>query len=277
MCRSDAETEALRGTLPTIRHFEVLVDEDALVIETTGKVIARLVTSCLDKKIVSAAAESFRTVRGKPSNRGSVIYKGAMMSRERQTDGTFSLTKAVPQSLLLMLEEQNARRSLTGPFTNFLGYFDRRPRQNFCRETAWSLRRPDILEISKPLVKAVEYVNKSELTYYWRRQREFMSRVSQNFKYEDSIFSTVTVNLNLACCLHTDDGDFRGGMGNLVVLELGRDDSGILAMPRERVAFIVRPTDVLLMNVHHMHGNLPLTTGGTRLTAVLYARENINK
>jgi hypothetical protein len=31
------------------------------------------------------------------------------------------------------------------------------------------------------------------------------------------------------------------------------------------------------MNVHHMHGNLPLTVGGTRLTAVLYARELINK
>jgi hypothetical protein len=70
---------------------------------------------------------------------------------------------------------------------------------------------------------------------------------------------------------------FRGGVGNLVVLELGRDDSGILVMPRERVAFLVRPTDFLLMNVHHMHGNLKLTVGGTRLTAVLYARQHIDK
>lgn len=61
------------------------------------------------------------------------------------------------------------------------------------------------------------------------------------------------------------------------MLELGRDDSGILVMPRERVAFLVRPTDVLLMNVHHLHGNLPLTLGGTRLTLVLYARKRINK
>ena len=55
------------------------------------------------------------------------------------------------------------------------------------------------------------------------------------------------------------------------------DDSGILVMPRERVAFLVRPTDCLLMNVHQLHGNLPLTLGGTRLTAVLYARQNIHK
>jgi hypothetical protein len=104
-----------------------------------------------------------------------------------------------------------------------------------------------------------------------------MSRVSQDFKYNDSIFSTVTINSNVRCCYHTDDNDFRGGVGNLVVLELGREDSGILVMPRERVAFLVRPTDCLLMNVHHMHGNLELTAGGTRLTEVLYAREHIDK
>ena len=80
-----------------------------------------------------------------------------------------------------------------------------------------------------------------------------MRRVSQDFKYEGSVFSTVTVNLNIRCAYHTDDGDFRGGMGNLVVLELGREDSGILVMPRERVAFLVRPNDCLLMNVHHLH------------------------
>ena len=39
----------------------------------------------------------------------------------------------------------------------------------------------------------------------------------------------------------------------------------------------MRPTDLLLMNVHHMHGNLPLTAGGVRLTAVLYARERIDQ
>jgi hypothetical protein len=104
-----------------------------------------------------------------------------------------------------------------------------------------------------------------------------MRGVSKNFQYENSVFSTVTINLNVRCAYHTDEGDFRGGMGKLVVLELGRDDSGILVMPRERVAFLVRPTDALLMNVHHLHGNLPLTLGGTRLTLVLYVRKRINK
>jgi hypothetical protein len=276
MCRSDAEVEAMRGTLPKAYDYEYLVQEDAIVIEPTEGVLARLVTNCLSKKLVTETAELFRTVHGRDlSNRGSVVYKGAMMNRER-ADGSLSLSKAVPPSVLQLLSEQNARLGLTGPYSDFLGFMDKTQRKQFCRETAWSFKRPDILEISRPLVKEVEYVNKHELPLHWRRQREFMRGVSQDFKYHDSMFSTVTINLNLRCAYHTDKGDFPGGVGNLVVLELGHGHSGILVMPRERVAFLVRPTDCLLMNVHHLHGNLPLTVGGTRLTAVLYARQNID-
>ena len=277
LCRSNAEVEALRGTMPNVADYEYLIDEDAIVMETTGEVIARLATDCLGETLIKDSAKLLGTVHGKLSNRGSVIYKGAMVNRQRAADKSMSFTKVVPPSMLQLLRDQNARLGLAGPYSDFLGYFEKTPRKPFCRETAWSLKRPDIFEISRPLVKEVEYVNKHELPDHWRRQREFMKRVSQDFKYEQSMFSTVTINSNLRCCYHRDDGDFRGGIGNLVVLELGREDSGILVMPRERVAFIVRPTDVLLMDVHHMHGNLPLAPGGTRLTAVLYAREKIYK
>jgi hypothetical protein len=275
-CRSDAEVEAMRGQLPNRADYEHLIDEDACVEVETEGVLARLVTECLDSKLVTDAAALLKSVHGELSNRGSIIYKGSLMDRER-ADGTLSFTKVVPPAVLQLLREQNARLGLTGPYSDYIGYVDKAPREPFCRETAWSLERPDIFEISRPLVEAVEYVNKQELPEHWQRQREFMSRVSQDFKYNDSMFSTVTANLNVRCAYHTDDKDFRGGVGNLVVLELGDDDSGILVMPRERVAFLVRPGDCLLMNVHHMHGNMPLTVGGERLTAVLYARERINE
>lgn len=275
-CLSDAEVEVLRGTVPKISDFDELIDEDAIVIETPGKVIARLVTNCLPGKLVTETAMNFRTVHGDLTARGGVIHKKAMVYRERQ-NGSLGFTTIVPPSVIQLRREQNARLGLTGPYSDFLGYFDKTRGERFCRQTAWSLKRRDIFEISKPFVHEVNYVYKSELNDHWREQHDFMRHVSRNFKYPHAAFSTVTVNLNLACRYHRDSGDFRGGMGNLVVLELGNDRSGILVMPRERVAFIVRPTDVLLMDVHHMHGNLPLTSGGTRLTAVLYAREKIYK
>jgi hypothetical protein len=40
-------------------------------------------------------------------------------------------------------------------------------------------------------------------------------------------------------------------MGNLIVLE--GSETGAIVMPKYRVAFLPRPTDILLMNVHTMH------------------------
>jgi hypothetical protein len=275
-CRSDAEVSALRGTLPTQALYEDLIDEDARVTVRCEGVLARLVRNALPEKLVRTSARHLRAVHGDLTNRGSAVYRGSMMNRER-ADSSFSNTKAVPKSMIELLAEENARVGLPPPQSNFLGYYDKTPRMPFCRETAWTLTRPDIFAISEPLAREVEYVNKTEDNASWKRQRDFMRNVSQNFKYRNSIYSTMTVNLDLQCALHIDEGDFRGGLGNLVVLELGREDSGILVMPRERVAFLARPGDLLLMNVHHMHGNMPLTAGGTRLTAVLYARQHIDK
>ncbi len=275
-CKGSVELAALRGTLPTHDLYEALIAEDAIVTVRGEGVLARLVRNALDEKLIKTSAELLRTVQGDLSNRGSIVYRGSMMNRKRADDSPSS-TKAVTQSMLAHLREENARVGLPPPQSNFLGYFDKTPRMPFCRETAWTLSRPDIFEISEPLAREVEKVNKSEHFDAWKAQRDFMQSVSSDFKYHNSIFSTMTVNLNVQCALHTDSGDYSGGMGNLVVLELGRDDSGILVMPRERVAFVVRPGDVLLMNVHHSHGNLPLTLGGTRLTSVLYARQKIDR
>ncbi len=277
MCLSDGEVEALRGAEPELGDAD-LIEEDAYFFERVGgkeHALAYLVRNGLDEKLIADSAKLLRTVHRDLSNRGSIIYKGSMMNRERK-DGTLSFTEAVPRTILRFLRERNARLGLTGPYSDFLGYVDKSPRHPFCRETNWSLERPDIFEISRPLVQGVDYVYRDLLFDPWKRQRNFMKGVSESFKYTGSTFSTVTINLNVTAFYHTDEGDFRGGMGNLVVLELGRDESGILVMPREHLAFIVRPTDVLLMNVHHLHGNCPLTVGGTRLTAVLYARERIN-
>src|ERR1700676_148475 len=121
-------------------------------------------------------------------------------------------------------------------------------------------------------MRAVDTIYAQELPEHYARQMNFMKVVSVDFKFEGTTFSTCTVNRNLRTAYHTDRDDFGGGMGNLVVLT--RED-GALAMPKYRVAFRPRPTDVRLMNVHEMHHNLPFT--GERLTAVLYAREHIDE
>jgi Oxygenase domain of the 2OGFeDO superfamily len=267
LLRSDAEVEALRNTHANRAHYEYLVEEDALIIGPDG-VIARLVTNCLDPNMVREAAKHFRTVHGDGTNRGSIAGKDSMMYGER-VDGSLSFTKGVPLSIVKKMRERNE-------FTDFLGWMDKSKhgdRFTECRETAWSLESPEVLEAARPFVREVERIYREELPDHWQQQREFVDRTSPDFKFNDSVFSTVTVNRNKRTTYHYDKDDFCGGMGNLVVLD--SDGSGALVMPRYRLAFLPRPTDVLLMNVHEMHGNAIFT--GERLTTVLYARARIDE
>ena len=259
--RSEAETVAFKGKLANVADFEHFVDYDCLVLARTGVrgVVARLVTECLSTQ--PATVEALRSVRGDLSNRGLGI---PLLNRER-SDSTFGTTKDVPKSLIVPGD------------SNFLGWYDKTPREPSCRPTAWSLERPDILEMSREFESDVHKVYREELPNHWQEQINFMKHVSARFKYRESPYTTITVNHNARFPYHLDEGDFAGGLGNLVVLDGGKDESGVMVMPRERVAFLVRPGDVLFMNVHALHGNLPLTEGQERLTAVLYARENIDK
>jgi len=265
LMRTDAEVAAL-GKFANRAHYDYLIDQDTFVVGPTG-LIARLVTGCLDPDLIRSTATHFRTVHGDGSNRGSIIGPGALMYRERK-DKTFGFTKEVPKSIIKKMRDRNE-------FTDFLGWMDAShtgDRFPDCRQTRWSLENPEVLAAARPFVEAVDRVYRYELPEHWLNQRYFMNKTSADFKFNDSVFSTVTVNRNKRTSYHRDSQDFRGGMGNLVVLEGG--NGGALVMPRYRIAFAPQPTDVLLMNVHEMHGNLAFT--GERLTAVLYAREHID-
>jgi hypothetical protein len=266
LTRTDEEVAAL-GSHANRAHYESCIDRDAIVTGPTG-IIARLVTGCLDPDLVKRTADHFRTVHGLPSNRGSIIGPDAMMNRER-AGGSLGFIKEVPKSIIKKMKERKE-------FSDFLGWFDKSQtgdRFSYCRETAWSLENPEVLEAARPFVKRVDEVYRDELPHEWQAQREFMERVHPNFKFINSVYSTVTVNRNIRATYHRDKDDFRGGMGNLVVLVGG--DGGELVIPKYRIAFAPRPTDVLLMNVHEVHGNLPII--GERLTAVLYAREHMHE
>jgi len=264
-CRSEAEVASLQYQFANRSHYDYMIEEDAIVYGPDGEIIARLVTNALDERLIANTAAHFIKVRGDGSARGSIVGSGAMMHRIRK-DNTISFTTGVPQSIVKEMVANNE-------FTDFLGYMDASPRFPACRETAWSLKKPEIHAAAIPFAEAVSRIYSDELPEHYARQREFMERVADHFKLPGSVYTTVTVNRRKRTAYHYDENDFRGGMGNLVVLE--GNDSGELVMPRFRLAFRPRPTDVLLMDVHQMHGNLQVV--GERLTAVLYAREHIDE
>ena len=256
-----AEAAMLHGHYANVADFvHGPFDEDCWIFASNapGGIAARLVTECLNtpKKTI----ESLGTVRGELSNRG---LGAPLMYRERP-NGSFGHRTEVPPSIRVPGD------------SNFLGWFDKTGSELLCRPTAWSLERPDILEISRDLERDVHRVYREELPHHWKDQMEFMKCVSPNFRYLDSPYSTITINKDVRFPYHYDMFDFPGGLGNLVVLDGGDDQAGVMVMPEIRCAFLVRPGDLLFMDVHQLHGNLPLTPGVPRLTGVFYARAKIH-
>ena len=77
-----------------------------------------------------------------------------------------------------------------------------------------------------------------------------------------------------------EDGDDIEGFGNLVVIEDGKYEGGQTCFPQFGVGIDVRQGDILFMNVHEFHGNLPIIPidkDARRMAIVSYLRHDIWK
>ena len=98
------------------------------------------------------------------------------------------------------------------------------------------------------------------------------------FHISNTSFTTVTTNVNYQTTVHTDKGDDIEGFGNLVVIENGKYTGGETCFPQYGIGVDVRTGDVLYMDVHQPHGNLPIdleSKDAKRLSIVCYLRKSI--
>jgi hypothetical protein len=98
-------------------------------------------------------------------------------------------------------------------------------------------------------------------------------------------FTTITCNKSFRTAAHIDAGDLKEGFG--VMCSMGDFEGCDLVFPRYRTAVRYREGDVLLANVHQVHGNTPLLTPEgkepklgrepERLVCVFYYREKMDQ
>ena len=99
-----------------------------------------------------------------------------------------------------------------------------------------------------------------------------------HFKIPGTAFTTITTNVNFRTTIHCDKGDDEDGFGNLAVIEKGKYTGGETCFPQYGIGVDVKETDVIFMDVHNPHGNLPIeleTTNAKRLSVVCYLRKRI--
>jgi len=175
--------------------------------------------------------------------------------------------------------------------TNIIGYIDGfSPNQNKTirvkkikkllnvRETRFTMTQPDKYKKLIPLIQEIDKYYKMYIPKSYIEQRKKANQIP--FRIPNTAFTTITTNVNFQTTIHKDKGDDEDGFGNLVVIEKGKYSGGETCLPQYGVGVDVRTGDVLFMNVHEWHGNLPIKIEepNTRsLSIVCYLRTNIWK
>lgn len=176
--------------------------------------------------------------------------------------------------------------------TNIIGYFDTlSPAHKFLfkkngvplpkitvRETRYLTNYPDKYKKLIPLIKEIDRYYKQYVPSHYKNQRRKADQTP--FKIDSTSFTTITTNVNFQTTVHCDKGDDVEGFGNLAVIEQGKYSGGETCFPQYGIGVNVRTRDILYMDVHEPHGNLPLileSDDAKRLSIVCYLRQGIWK
>lgn len=173
--------------------------------------------------------------------------------------------------------------------SNIFGYFDRwSPSQKVIfrktgikpevdvRECRFNMDYPEKYKKTLPLIKEINDLYKKLTPEHYKAQQKKAKQT--HFKIPGTAFTTITTNVNFRTTIHCDKGDDEDGFGNLAVIERGKYTGGETCFPQYGIGVNVRSGDMLFMDVHQPHGNLPITkkTEDTiRLSIVCYLRRNV--
>ena len=144
------------------------------------------------------------------------------------------------------------------------------------RECRFNRDNPEKYKKCLPLIKEIDTYYKQYLPNKYALQRAKSNQTP--FNIPNTAFTTVTTNVNFRTAMHTDKGDDAEGFGNLTVIESGEYTGGETCFPQYGIGVNVRTGDLLFMNVHKIHGNLPTkfkTKDAIRLSIVCYLRLQI--
>jgi hypothetical protein len=173
--------------------------------------------------------------------------------------------------------------------SNIFGYFDRwSPGQKYVfkklgkypkvdvRECRFNMDYPELYKKTIPLIQDIDKLYKKLTPEQYSKQ--IKKAKETHFKIPGTSFTTVTTNVNYQTSIHTDKGDDEEGFGNLAVIESGKYTGGETCFPQYGIGVDVRTGDMLFMDVHEPHANLPIKKIGEeskRLSIVCYLRKNV--
>ena len=242
--------------------IKTIINEDADVYTENGKLLLRFRKNKLDKQNVEEFYDNIiNFAQNKTNNRGSA---------------SGSKKKNIYNNPKIM--------------SNIIGYFDKlSPMHKFklkkqgtplpkitVRETRFLQENPEKFKKMIPLIKEIDKYYEQYIPENYGLQKKKANQTP--FHIANTAFTTITTNVNYQTTVHSDKGDDVEGFGNLAVIEHGKYKGGETCFPQYGIGVDVRTNDIIYMDVHHPHGNLPIeleTKDSKRLSIVCYLRKSI--
>ena len=257
----DNKLEKLKNTFVKPSQITLIINDDADVYSKEGKLLLKFRKNQLTKSNIETFYENIiNFALNTTTNRGS-------------TTGS---------------KHKNVRNN-PKTMTNIIGFYDKlSPIQKFLmvkqhkkipcqiRETRFNMDYPEKYKKLLPLINEIDKHYKKLIPKSYEMQ---IKKANQTpFRIGNTSFTTITTNVNFQTAMHTDTGDDKDGFGNLTVIENGKYDGGETCFPQYGIGVNVRSEDILFMDVHQLHGNLPIKKidpDAKRLSIVCYLRIKI--
>lgn len=240
------------------KMIRTIIREDADVFTDDGKILLRFRKGVLNQRHVQDFYDN--------------VIDFAMNTTSNRGSTTGSKSKNVYENPKVM--------------SNILGYFDRFPpnyKASFkkagvkapleVRECRFNADNPEKWAKAIPLIQDIDRLYKRYAPDHYKKQ--YNKARQTPFRIPGTSFTTVTTNVNVQTTSHLDSGDDSDGLGNLVVIENGKYEGGETCFPAFNLGVDVRTGDMLFMNVHEWHSNLPIKLidkDAKRLSIVSYLR-----
>ncbi len=262
--KSDIEMDKLKGKSVSSSLIKDIITDDTDVYTEENKLLLKFRKNKLNKKnihnfyenVIDFAKKSYTTNRGSASG---------------------SRKKNISDNPKIM--------------SNVIGYMDNfSPNQKFllkqqkktikynARECRFNVDYPEKYKKLIPLVQDIDFFYKNLVPAHYSHQIKKANQT--HFRLPKTSFTTITTNVNFQTRIHKDKGDDKEGFGNLTVIENGKYSGAETCFPQYGIGVNVRTGDVLFMDVHEWHGNLPMISSDkdtNRLSIVCYLRYNVWK
>ena len=258
---TDKEVSNLEGTWIDESHIKLpLVKEDTDVYYNDNgiyKLLLKFRKNVISDDLIDIGWQSYKDLakpsRGRGASAGPINSSGLYWSKRDLVDTKKWSTGYMIKGKKSKMKVNNQVASNPVGFYEASNNLSKLP----CRLTHFTRCNFKKYNEGLPFIQRIDQLFQELIPNAHMKQLE-RANLTNNFKIPNTSFSTVTINRNFRTALHKDAGDFKGGFGNLTVIERGKYHGGYTVFPQFGIGIDLRNNDFVTMDVHQWHSNTKL-------------------